>query len=722
MKVGLWELEPGQSMSANRGEAVVCIPVRGAEELFARCLESVLTHTPAAVSVLIADDATPGGSIRRLLADHQANGGLQRDVVYVGQAHNVGLVRNLNDAFGSVDPADVVVLNSDCVVAEGWFEGLREAAYSGSTVATATALTNHGSILSVPYEKPRPALPDGRPLDDLAAAVRVASLRTRPVIPTAIGHCFYVRRDALDLVGPLDTSFSPGYGEEVDFSQRCRLRGLSHVAADDVLVFHRQGGTFGTGSSLKKRHERLLERRYPYYHREVNGHALKAAGPLGASRSAARRAMLGLSIAVDARCLGTIATGTQVQTLELIQGLSDLAAARLSVIVPEQTGSHARRALAEMRGVEVLREAEAREAGERADVALRPYQVTSADDVGLLRTVGERIVIQQLDLIAFHNPGYFDDFDAWQRYRDATRAALANADRVTFPSRSVMRDALAEELVEPSRAHVVRLGIDHRLHAPPVTAWPPAAVERRGEPFLFCLGADFRHKNRLFALQLFEALRTRHAWPGCLVLAGPQAQYGSSATDEAAFLATRPALAAAVTRIGAVSEEEKAWLLSHARAVVYPTVSEGFGFLPFEAAAAGTPCVFAAGTSLAELLPAEAATIVPWSPAATSDRVFPLLSSGRDRDALVGAVRSAGERLTWSASAANLLEEFHAVLEAPHPPARMLPYRNTDFPQLRVHLRVAARHFAGSPRRLAADWLGGNRRQAKEPIPEPEEG
>ena len=41
--------------------------------------------------------------------------------------------------------------------------------------------------------------------------------------------------------------------------------------------------------------------------------------------------------------------------------------------------------------------------------------------------------------------------------------------------------------------------------------------------------------------------------------------------------------------------------------MLYPTVQEGFGLVPFEAARAGVPCLFAAQTSLAEVLPREAA-------------------------------------------------------------------------------------------------------------------
>src|SRR5205814_869932 len=110
--------------------------------------------------------------------------------------------------------------------------------------------------------------------------------------------------------------------------------------------------------------------------------------------------------------------------------------------------------------------------------------------------------------------------------------------------------------------------------------------------FLLHLGTDLRHKNRPFALQLLRALRAR-GWEGSLVLAGPDQLLGGTRQAEEALLAADPGLATHVHRLGAVSEPEKAWLLTNAAAVAYPTVDEGFGLLPFEAVAAGTPVAHA---------------------------------------------------------------------------------------------------------------------------------
>ena len=68
-----------------------------------------------------------------------------------------------------------------------------------TNIATATALTNHGTILTlVDWGRTRVGPPTPDMVNALATEIARVSPRLRPRIPTAIGHCFYVRRDALD--------------------------------------------------------------------------------------------------------------------------------------------------------------------------------------------------------------------------------------------------------------------------------------------------------------------------------------------------------------------------------------------------------------------------------------------------------------------------------------------------------------------------------------------
>ena len=75
----------------------------------------------------------------------------------------------------------------------------------------------------------------------------------------------------------------------------------------------------------------------------------------------------------------------------------------------------------------------------------------------------------------------------------------------------------------------------------------------------------------------------------------------------------------------AVSDAEKRWLFDRARLMLYPTVHEGFGLIPFEAAELDLPCLWAHGTSLSEILPESEAGIVPWDLEQSAEQALSLL-------------------------------------------------------------------------------------------------
>ena len=181
------------------GAIVVVIPVYGSHERFVECIRSVLAHTPTDVPLLVVDDASPDERSAEFLVRLDRHNALAHNVYCVKHEKTKGFVTTANEAFERCDPADVIVLNSDCVVTAGWLEAMRSAS-EDSLVATVSVFTNNGTILSLPdRNRPAPALPQSLALDTVAEAIRDRSLRLRPRIPTAVGHCFLVTRRALDL-------------------------------------------------------------------------------------------------------------------------------------------------------------------------------------------------------------------------------------------------------------------------------------------------------------------------------------------------------------------------------------------------------------------------------------------------------------------------------------------------------------------------------------------
>jgi glycosyltransferase involved in cell wall biosynthesis len=160
------------------------------------------------------------------------------------------------------------------------------------------------------------------------------------------------------------------------------------------------------------------------------------------------------------------------------------------------------------------------------------------------------------------------------------------------------RELLSDALVEEARIRVVPPGLDHRTAQP--TPQRPAGLDddhanSPADGFMLCLGTDFLPQEQgLRAAPARVAASAPRLGRGRLVLAGTHIPVGSSLELEQAPSSRSTAeLRDSVVALGPVSEEEKAWLIAHAGAVLYPSVYEGFGLVPFESALQGVPCVFA---------------------------------------------------------------------------------------------------------------------------------
>ena len=293
-----------------------------------------------------------------------------------------------------------------------------------------------------------------------------------------------------------------------------------------------------------------------------------------------------MTVTIDARALDGTRMGTQVHVLELVRALANTERLHLRVLVRgEEIDRETLALLRKLPNTEILDARALVPDTPKSAVFHRPVQTFSHEDVALACDLGERIVLSQLDLIAYSNPGYFPDASAFEDYRRASRHGMSAAERVVVFSEHTRAEMLAEDLVEDERIRVVPPGLDHDSTAEPRR---PAGLQQSVESgFLLCLGADYTHKNRVFALRLLAELQARHGWRGELVFAGAHVAHGSSQESERELLDAHPELRVSVSDLGPVDEAEKAWLTAQTAAIVYPSLHEGFGLVPFESGPLG---------------------------------------------------------------------------------------------------------------------------------------
>ena len=254
-------------MGARRGEAVVCIAAGGHHEDFVESpaqRPAPLGRRRVTVLATAPAPAPPNGPV----LEHE------RVADRVASSRPAGRT-TLADAAAAAAPADVVALSAGCVVAAGWLERLarplrrhrgqsrRRPPYGGAVARRAAA--------DQPAEW----------LDVASGARRCGRGRQPPAAAWRRGGCVYLRRGALDLAGADDLSSLDGFGA------RC----LAHRACATCWPTTSSCSIVGPAVDRPARPTRT-------------------AGPLAPVAGAARRALHGLSVLIDARMLDGPCDGT----------------------------------------------------------------------------------------------------------------------------------------------------------------------------------------------------------------------------------------------------------------------------------------------------------------------------------------------------------------------------------------------------------------------------
>ncbi len=222
------------------------------------------------------------------------------------------------------------------------------------------------------------------------------------------------------------------------------------------------------------------------------------------------------------------------------------------------------------------------------------------------------------------------------------RQHVARADHVIAGS------AYAAQLVM-RELHVPAAQVTSTPLGPPAWADGVRTARRgqRGDRFLF-IGTLEPRKNVGVLLDGYAALLARRPDAPPLVLAGHVTQAGQ---PWAARAAEAP-LAGHVTVAGYVDDAARRALYTQARAVVVPSLDEGFGLPALEAMACGVPVVVAPVGALPEVVGDAGLYASPDAPAAWADALEACLDDARADDlAARGPARADGFSWTRAAEA-----------------------------------------------------------------------
>jgi GT2 family glycosyltransferase len=271
----------------------VVVPVYRGFAQTRRCVESVLAAGQAlAFEVVVVDDATPEPEIARWLDALAAAG----RVTLLRNEANAGFVHSVNRGMSLHGERDVVLLNSDTEVANDWLDRLHACAHSDAKIATVTPFSNNATICSYPFEGWQGRIPGTLGLAELDRIFAATNAKRVVDLPTAVGFCMYIRRDALDALGLFDAErYGRGYGEENDFCMRAGKAGWRNVLAGDVFVYHEGSVSFSEERfDLQAAAGKVLVEAHPDYPAKV--HEFLVADPANELRNAIDNARAGRGI------------------------------------------------------------------------------------------------------------------------------------------------------------------------------------------------------------------------------------------------------------------------------------------------------------------------------------------------------------------------------------------------------------------------------------------
>jgi glycosyltransferase involved in cell wall biosynthesis len=556
----------------------------------------------------------------------------------------------------------MLVIGAPVLIPPAALDRARALLDSDARVATVSFWSNAAGPLSFPHWQTPSSHHLGNALDEAEVTTRLRN--TSPelgVVPIAraAGPAVLIGADALAIVG----AFVPHDRVEVtlaDFSLRCQGHGLRN-ALDPTTFFSRPIDLSDVDSAgLNEAEQAWLRAHHPVAAPPALGPPA-GESPLALAFGVARTKVTGLRVAVDASTLGPTETGTQVQTLALIDALAQRPDVEsVGVALGGPVPPYAERVLHQRKVRASWCSSDDFTPLGDVDVVHRPFQPDRPLDITGWRRTAHRTVLTIQDLIYYEVGAYHDSPENWLRVQASVRQAVRDVDAVVAIAHDVAVQIRDERLpIEPERVFVVENGTDHLsgdevAHVPPVLSRSGVI----GEPFVLVLGTNYGHKNRHLAMAAVDLLREQGVGIE-LVMAGPTVPRGSTRVAE-----SRAALRSNTTAhvLPDVTSQERNWLLRHAALVLYPTSAEGFGLVPYEAARFGTPTVHVSFGPLAEVAPDLPVSAAGWSPRHLADACRSLLLDPDLRAAQLAAVLRAADTYTWERTAELLVRAYRTAL------------------------------------------------------------
>ena len=275
-----------------------------------------------------------------------------------------------------------------------------------------------------------------------------------------------------------------------------------------------------------------------------------------------------------------------------------------------------------------------------------------------------KLVVTAHDLSFEYFPEAFSGKQRFWHYLINFRGLVKRADAVIAVSRSTKEDLVSVYQVNPEKITVIHSGVDGEFRPLSRNSTDLLAVQEKYKlphHFILSLGTFEPRKNTVATVHGFEAfcqVYPRLSENIHLVLAGA---YGWKSQELRQAVIHSP-VRSRIHVVGYVAPEDKPGLYNLAKAFVYPSLYEGFGFPPLEALACGTPVITSNVASLPEIVGDAAILIDPYRPDDIMEALVALFENPQFRDQLEHEGIAQAQKFQWLSAARQTYEVFTRVM------------------------------------------------------------
>lgn len=197
----------------------------------------------------------------------------------------------------------------------------------------------------------------------------------------------------------------------------------------------------------------------------------------------------------------------------------------------------------------------------------------------------------------------------------------------------------------------------------PVAGDPARGQERAGSAtYVLAVGTVEPRKDLPTLVRAFASLDPDAPDDLHLVIAGPDG-WGVDAL-QLAIDECDPDTRSRIRRLGWVDDDVRADLLAGAAALAYPSLYEGFGIVPLEAMAAGTPVVTTTVGALPETVGDAALLVAPHDVDALSGALQQVLTDDDLRAELIRKGHHRVRSFSWTATTDGIVDLYQRALDA----------------------------------------------------------